>query len=295
MYMAMSMTGYGRSERVVGETTISVEVRAVNHRFLDTSMKIPRSLLFMEEKLKKIIQSYFHRGRVEIFISIYGNELITQRLKVNWDLLEQYINSLHQIKEKYCLEGNIPIEKVADFDGVYSIHEDDSVDNEINEAIMNCLTIACRQVVDMRAIEGRQLINDIVKRNDFIEQLVKQLGEQREIVIIEYRERILKRIKEYIAGDLENDDSKIYQDIAILAEKGDITEEVTRLGSHLVQFNKTIHQEGSIGRKLDFIVQEMHREANTVGSKSNNAKISEIVVTLKSEIEKLKEQIQNIE
>ncbi|WP_226035023.1 YicC/YloC family endoribonuclease [Aquibacillus saliphilus] len=291
----MSMTGYGRNVVHLNNTAISVEIRSVNHRFIDISTKIPRSLLVMEERMKKIIQSFFNRGRIEIFITIEGEGLIKHTLSVNWDLMDQYIKSVHEVKNKYNLDGSIPIDMVTNIDELFTIKENEQEFDSMHETILSALESACSKVVEMRQKEGEELVRDLVDRIKIIQTIAKQLGERRDIVIIEYRDRITKRIEEYLNDDFIKDEFKLTQEIALLAEKGDITEEVTRLRSHINQFLKTINEAGAIGRKLDFIIQEMHRETNTIGSKSNDVKISEWVVTLKSEIEKIKEQVQNIE
>ncbi|MRH42203.1 YicC family protein [Aquibacillus halophilus] len=293
--MVNSMTGYGRNVVHVNNTDISVEIRTVNHRFLDISTKIPRSLLVMEEQMKKVIQSFFHRGRVDIFVNIEGEGLIQRKLIVNWELMDQYITSLQEIKEKYHLNGDIPIEMVTKIEDLFTIQENEQEHDYMYDAILSAVESSSKQVAEMRSKEGQELVKDLVSRIEIIQNIVKQLGERRDIVIIEYRERIKARIEEYLNEDLTGDKFKLNQEVAMLAEKGDVTEEVTRLNSHISQFLKTISQKGPIGRKLDFILQEMHRETNTIGSKSNDVLISEWVVTLKSEIEKIKEQVQNVE
>ncbi|WP_186577524.1 YicC/YloC family endoribonuclease [Aquibacillus kalidii] len=292
--MVSSMTGFGNTAITVKGTNIVVEVRSVNHRFLDISTKIPRSLLVLEDKLKRIVQTFFHRGRVDIYITIEGSGFIEHTVDLNWDLANQYISKLQEVKDRFQLGGEITLEMLAKFEDVFSVKELEQQPDELKEGIMEALTEACQKVQEMRQKEGKKLIDDLVDRVKLVENTVNKLGERRDIVIIEYRDRIKARIEEYI-NQLDGFQTNVYQDIAILAEKGDITEEVTRLRSHVNQFLKTISQKGAIGRKLDFILQEMHRETNTIGSKSNDVKISELVVVLKSEIEKIKEQIQNVE
>ncbi|WP_138414945.1 YicC/YloC family endoribonuclease [Aquibacillus sediminis] len=294
--MVLSMTGYGRNEMSIENMTVAVEIRSVNHRFLDISLKMPRSFMVMEERIKKAIKSYFHRGRIEVFISLEGEGSVQRDLIVDWDLMDQYIHSLKQTKERYQLEGDIPMEVVTQMDSLFSIQEKEYVDEDVHETIYKALDQACQQVISMRKVEGEQLGEDLLKRMDFIQKTVEKLGNRRNIVIIEYQERIQKRIAEHLQEEqLPNQETKLYQDIALLAEKGDITEEVIRLQSHAEQFLETIKQQGAVGRKLDFILQEMHRETNTIGSKSNDVQISELIVLLKSEIERVKEQIQNVE
>lgn len=293
--MVMSMTGYGSSKESVNNTVVTVEIRSVNHRFLDISTKMPRSLLVIEEKIKKIVQSYLHRGRVEVFITIEGEELVERNVSVNWKLMEQYISNLKEIQNRYQLQGDIPLDIVTKFEDIFTVKENDQQTSELFHVIQTSVIEACVQVCEMREKEGKELSKDLISRIQFIEDTIKLLGERRDIVIIEYRDRIKQRIQDYIKEERIDDESKILHEVALLAEKGDITEEVTRLHSHVSQFLQIVTEEGPIGRKLDFILQEMHRETNTVGSKSNDAQISQWVVSLKSEIEKIKEQVQNVE
>lgn len=292
--MGNSMTGYGRAVDSINGQNISVEIRSVNHRFLDITTKIPRSLLSKEDKIKKIIQGYFHRGRIEVFITIDGEGILERKLTVNWDLVDQYIHKLKEIQNRYQLGGTIEIGHLVNQADLLTVDEKEQHADWMEETIVAIVTNAAKQVLEMRKKEGNELITDLTSRLRLVNNIVKVLGDRRDIVIIEYRDRIKKRLESYI-GDFISDESKIVQEVALLAEKGDISEEITRLESHLLQFDHLLTNQSIVGRKLDFIVQEMHREANTVGSKSNDVKISELVVQLKSEIEKIKEQVQNIE
>ncbi|MFD1038044.1 YicC/YloC family endoribonuclease [Virgibacillus byunsanensis] len=293
--MGNSMTGYGRDVLTDENTTVTVEIRTVNHRFLDFSAKIPRSLLFLEDKIRKIIQSYFQRGRIEVYIGIEGEGFVRKHLKTDWDLLEQYVEQLTKVKNIHHIPGEIPISVISSMPELISVEEMQEHPDGIKDAILNSTKNACEQVVKMRNEEGTHLIRDIVNIMETMQTTVSLLHSSRSSVIEEYRERIHNRLKDYLNENIPLEDSRIYQEIALLAEKGDITEEITRLQSHIDLFKETIKQEGTIGRKLDFISQEMHREANTIGSKSTDAKIGEWVVSLKGDIEKIKEQIQNIE
>lgn len=291
------MTGYGRKVITIDKTNITVEIRSVNHRFLDISTKMPRSLLVVEDAIKQEIKSHFLRGRLDVFITMEGEGFVQRKLHVDWDLIEQYVEHLKTIKERFQLSGQLSLDMMTKIEELFTIEESEQKVDSVKEALLNAVNNACIEVTEMRKTEGEQLAKDLVKRINLIENIVKMLGERRDIVIIEYRDRILKRIESYITEnkELRSEESKVYQDVALLAEKGDITEEVTRLTSHAKQFLEVLYQGDAIGRKLDFITQEMHREANTIGSKSNDVQISECVVALKSEIEKVKEQIQNVE
>ncbi|SDL75731.1 YicC/YloC family endoribonuclease [Sediminibacillus halophilus] len=292
--MVWSMTGYGREVCTKDRTGITVEIRSVNHRFLDISPKLPQTILFLEEEIKKVVKDYFSRGRVEVHIHLDDDALIKRNLTVDWELMDQYIDHLREIKAKYHLSGDIPLELAASHSDLFRIVENEKEQGGLSEAIIETVERACRLVYKMRDNEGSQLAEDMLSRIENIKKLAKWLGERRDIVIMEYRDRIINRIQDYLDEEVK-DNARITQEAALIAEKGDITEEVTRLLSHVDQFRQTILQQEAVGRKLDFILQEMLRETNTIGSKSNDVQISERIVDLKSEIEKVKEQTQNIE
>ncbi len=289
------MTGYGRSIKRLDDTTITVEIRTVNHRFLDMSTKMPRSLLYLEDAMKKIIQKDFQRGRVDVYVTLEGSGLTTRTLNVDWDLMDQFITQLKTAQERYQLQGEVSIQSLTEMDDLFTIQEQEEHEDQMKTAILDAVRESAEQVRDMRLHEGRALREDMENRLSVIERTVEDLESRRGIVIEETRERIKSRIAEYTQEELRDQDSRILHEVGLLAEKGDIAEEITRMFSHINQFRQTLHDHGAIGRKLDFIVQEMNRESNTVGSKSTDAKISEWVVLLKSEIEKIKEQVQNVE
>lgn len=293
--MVRSMTGYGRDVVHIGKTTVTVEIKSVNHRFLDFNIKIPHTLLFLEEKIKEIVRSFFNRGRIELYISVDGEGFAQNILETDWKLLDQYMGQLQQVKERYQLTGEIPMSTLLSIPELFSVRQTAEQSELELDMVIKSIEAACVQVKQMRENEGEKLLTDIVARMNIIRELVSSLKTRREHVIDEYRERISARIEDHLDGAMDIDKSRLYQEIALLAEKGDITEEITRLGSHIDQFFTTIEKDGQVGRRLDFILQEMHRETNTIGSKSTDPKISEWVVSIKSELEKMKEQVQNIE
>ncbi|KGP73934.1 YicC/YloC family endoribonuclease [Pontibacillus yanchengensis] len=295
--MVKSMTGYGSSVNVSEEqeTEITVEIRTVNHRFLDFSTKMPRSLMYLEDRMKKEIQQSFHRGRVDVYVTIEGNGFTKRNLQMDYELMDQFIHEMKLAKSRYQLAGDIDVNTLITFQELFSVQEKDEGYDKIEHEIMSALQEAKTKVLDMRVQEGIALQEDMKTRLDQIRIIISELEARRHIVIDSSRDRIKQRMTEYINEELKEDGSRILQEVALLAEKGDITEEVTRLGSHLDQFFDKLTSNEAIGRQLDFIVQEMHREVNTIGSKSNDTQISEWVVQLKSEIEKIKEQVQNVE
>ncbi|QST01530.1 YicC family protein [Pontibacillus sp. ALD_SL1] len=293
--MVRSMTGYGRSSKTLDDTTVTVELKAVNHRFLDISPKMPRSLLYLEEKVKKRLQSSFARGRVEVFITVEGNALTKRNVKTDWDLLDQYIKQLREAKARYELVEEISINVLTKLEDLFTIQELEEHEDRMESMILSCIDEASEHVLSMRVQEGDALRQDLRNRVETVLSIVDDLKSRRPIVVDETRERIKAKIEEYAQAALPREDSRLLHEVGILAEKGDIAEEITRLYSHAEQFFTTLELNESIGRKLDFIVQEMNRETNTIGSKSTDSKISEWVVLLKSEIEKIKEQVQNVE
>ncbi|WP_194841273.1 YicC/YloC family endoribonuclease [Salinibacillus xinjiangensis] len=293
--LVTSMTGYGREVTTLDNTRITVEVRTVNHRFLDLSIKMPKMLLYIEENMKKKARSYFKRGRIDVFVTIEGEGLVNRSLQVDWNLLDQYMETFQALQKKYQLADSLGIKEVLKLEEVFSVEEQEDANNKFEETLLNTCEKAIVKASEMRKREGNIIYDDLRNRTTEIKQTVKQLEKHRQIVIEQYRERILQRLKEYLTEELREDDSKVIQEVALMAEKGDITEEITRLFSHLEQFESSLEKQEPVGRKLDFIVQEMLRETNTIGSKSNDVQITEWVVTIKSEIEKLKEQVQNVE
>ncbi len=295
IYMVMSMTGYGQDVFHLDNTTVTVEIRSVNHRFLDFTAKIPRSLLFLEDKIKRILQLSFQRGRMEVYINVQGDGLVQKELYTDWDLMDKYIDQIKSAKARYNLAGEIPVTIMSEIPDLLSVQEIENYSDELINSITASVKRSCEQLLLMRKEEGEFLLKDIRNRMLGIQDTVSHLQTRRESVIEEFRDRIQSRISKYLGKNDVIDQTRMHQEIALLAEKGDITEEITRLQSHIDHFFETIELNDAIGRKLDFIMQEMHREANTVGSKSTDAKIGVWIVSLKSEIEKIKEQIQNIE
>ncbi|MFD1447047.1 YicC/YloC family endoribonuclease [Oceanobacillus sp. FSL W7-1304] len=288
------MTGYGRKVLHIENTMVTIEIRSVNHRFLDIAIKLPRTFLFLEDKLKKTVQSQFTRGRIEVYISIEGDGFSNRTLQADWELIDQYVTHLDRAKQKYHLNGEIPLTVLSSMQDFFHIKDTGGSLEKVHQLILEGTLDACKQVSVMRQEEGVYLTNDLTERLRSITETVLQLRTKRDIVRKEYQERIMERIRVYVDDEISKD-GKFYQEIVLLAEKGDITEEITRLLGHIEHFERTMNSKEAAGRKLDFIIQEMHREANTIGSKSTDVSISEWTVSLKSMIEKMKEQVQNIE
>ncbi|RCW70770.1 YicC/YloC family endoribonuclease [Saliterribacillus persicus] len=293
--MVNSMTGYGMSKEEIDGMTVQVEVKTINHRYLDISFRSAMSLMKLEEEIKKFVNSKINRGKIEIYINVANKKEMNHIVKPNWDLIDQYIKVGKELKEKYQLDGAYDLKDLQQLEGALEV-EEVQIEDSNNSFIMSVVKNAFEDCLKMRQAEGKSLLTDLSKRIEIIKQNVDSLEALRMLVREEYQVRIQQRIKEYLKETDYVDEAKFRQDVVTLAEKGDITEEIIRLKSHISQFSDTINQkDGAIGRKLDFIIQEMHRETNTIGAKSTDSKISVEVVNMKSEIEKVKEQVQNIE
>lgn len=293
--MAESMTGYGVEARDIEEAHITIEMKSVNHRFLDIKVNLPHSWSFLEEKIKKIIKNYFYRGRIEVYVIIDNDYFIKKTLMTDWNLMDQYVNQYKLAKERYGLTGDLSVSSLSSIPELFKIQEVENQPSELFDYILETTERVCQQVQDSRSIEGEYLKKDIKNRVNSVHNMLLLIKESRPQVIKDYQARIYDRIKEYTPYAIKLDDQQLHQEISLLAEKGDISEELTRLESHISHFNETIDSDKPVGRKLDFIIQEMHREINTIGSKSTDNKISRRAIEIKSEIEKVKEQIQNIE
>lgn len=289
------MTGYGEHRTEYNGMDIAIEMRSVNNRYLDIVTKLPRTFSHLEIDIKKIVQSYFKRGRIEVYLSLSGDIRTNKTLHIDWDLLDQLMNQLRLVQEKYALSGSIPIETITMMDGVFSIDDQGIDTSTLDSLLKETIHSVCHDLRAHRTSEGAFLMEDIENKLAIVKELIYTVRANQQTIAKQYRQRILERITEHLDNTATVDPSSLIKDVAILAEKGDITEEITRLSSHVEHFQSVIVKDNIIGRKLDFITQEMHREVNTIGAKSVDPELSTIVVKLKSEIEKIKEQIQNIE
>ncbi|TYS61552.1 YicC family protein [Sutcliffiella horikoshii] len=291
--MVKSMTGFGRAEAKQGSYQILVEMKSVNHRFCEINIRMPKQFLAMEEKMKKVVHSYLQRGRIEMFITIEGQDIHDKHLNVDWELLSAYIDSIHKVKDRYQISGSIEINDILKLENVFTIMETQTGMEAIEEILLDQVHLASKQLVAMRKAEGDQLQKDIITHLNFIENMSEQLAKLGPTVVEAYRLRLEKKLKEYLGSQI--DEQRILAEAAIFADKADINEELKRINSHLGQFTQTLQSADPVGRKLDFLVQELNREVNTIGSKANDANIANLVVEMKACLEKIKEQVQNIE
>ncbi|MGD7051954.1 YicC/YloC family endoribonuclease [Sutcliffiella horikoshii] len=291
--MVKSMTGFGRAEAKQGSYQILVEMKSVNHRFCEINIRMPKQFLAMEEKMKKIVHSYLQRGRIEMFITIEGQDIHDKHLNVDWELLSAYIDSIHKVKDRYQISGSIEINDILKLENVFTVMETQTGMEAIEEILLEQVHSASKQLVAMRKAEGDQLQKDIITHLTFIENMSEQLAKLGPTVVDAYRLRLEKKLKEYLGSQI--DEQRILAEAAIFADKADINEELKRINSHLGQFTQSLQSADPVGRKLDFLVQELNREVNTIGSKANDANIANLVVEMKACLEKIKEQVQNIE
>ncbi len=292
--MLTSMTGFGRATAAFPQKEITVEIKSVNHRYFDFSAKVPRSCGFLEEKLKSFVSSHISRGKIEVFVGILHTSSDNQVIKVNESAAASYISGLREISEKFSIEDDLKVSTIAGFNDLFIVKAEEQDADQIWEEVKSVAQEAVSLFVKMRNEEGARLYTDISERAKQIAQKTEEIDALSAKSVDTYKERIYEKIKEVLA-DHSVDEGRILTEVAIFADKVAVDEETVRLRSHLSQLDKMTSSNEPVGRKLDFLVQEINREINTIGSKSNDIEISKIVVEVKSEIEKIREQIQNIE
>jgi len=291
--MIKSMTGYGKALLSQNSRDYQIEIKSVNHRYLDISVKMPRQLCYLEEAVKKEISKKIKRGKVDVLITFENNSAEGKEIKINTELAKMYIKELRNLAEQENIQSNIEVTEISKFPDVLSVQntqEDEIIKNEVIEVTK----IATVNLFDMRQIEGEKISEDLKRRICNIEQKVNEISEISTGLIEEYVVKLERRIKELL-NNQEIDENRLAQEVVIYADKCSIEEEITRINSHIVQFRDLLNSEEAIGKKLDFIIQEMNRETNTIGSKSNSLNITNGVIDIKTELENIREQIQNIE
>lgn len=292
--MTKSMTGFGRSNWEEKGRNFTIEIKSVNHRYFDLNIKMPRNLVFLEDKIRKSVSKKLVRGKIDLYISQNRYEAQDGIMKFNSVLGDSYVKCLKEIGKRYNLRDDISISLIARYPDVITLEQVEEGEDELWKGVSQTLEEALDMLVDMRLKEGARLQEDILKRCKHIEKLVGTIESKADTVVEEYRKKLNDRLKELIKNKII-DENRIAAEIAIYADKACIDEEIVRLKSHLVQMEDTLSLEEPIGRKMDFIVQEMNREVNTIASKTNNLDITNVSLNIKNEIEKVREQIQNIE
>ena len=294
MILLKSMTGFGRAEKVIGRYDITVEIKSVNHRFFDLSSHITHGYGFLEDKLKTFLQQYIERGKLDVFVSLEPDEDSGVTVDVNYPLASAYISALRGLSEKFGLNGDISAADMARYPDILTVTRAPENEDEVWNSVRKVTAEALKSMLEMRKAEGARLKDDLSRRAEKIISIVSEIEKRSPETVTEYKEKLQARLKDML-GDIKIDEQRILTEAAVFADKVSVTEETVRLRSHIRQFSDMLESDKAIGRKLDFIVQEMNREANTIGSKCVDAKIAHYVVDMKAEIEKVREQIQNIE
>lgn len=292
--MIRSMTGYGRVQQTVDGFNILFEIKSVNHRFFDFSARIPRVYGFIEDRLKTYLQNYITRGKVDVYMTIESLGGEDAEVKLNYGLAQSYIAALKELQSRYGLVDDITVSTVARNNDIFTVIKPPDDEDRIWNAVKVVVDKALEGFVAMREAEGERLKQDLVARAKTIADLVDRVESRSPVTVEEYRQKLTARMKEILA-DSSIDENRILLEAAIYADKVSVTEETVRLKSHLSQFETMLNSGEPVGRKLDFLMQEMNREANTIGSKASDIEIAGIVVEIKAELEKIREQIQNIE
>lgn len=290
-----SMTGFGRGEAEKNGIRITVEMKSVNNRYLDPNIKMPRILKFSEEAVKRAMKKYLQRGRIETYINIDMNAEDFTTVSVDNAMADAYYSALESLQERFELEGKIHLDHLLRFNEIIQVEQSDADEDVLKEVLLEAVEVALMKLADMRSVEGEHLKADIQQNLASIDQLTKEIAERAPLVSKEYKTKLELRIAELLDQKIELDPARIANEVAFFADRADINEEITRLNSHMKQFLSVIQKDEAIGRKLDFMLQEMNRETNTIGSKSNDVCITERVIEMKSALEKIREQVQNIE
>ncbi|MEE1245505.1 MAG: YicC/YloC family endoribonuclease [Acutalibacteraceae bacterium] len=292
--MVRSMTGFGRAKKEIDSLDITVEIKSVNHRYFEFSARLPRSYNFLEEKLKSFLAQNISRGKVEISVMIEDNSQNATVVEIDRDYANAYITALKQLSKEFKIKNDIGASSFVGNNDLFKIRRKVADDQTVQNAVLTVAKEALDNFIEMRSIEGERLLNDVKSRTAYILKKVEFIEERSPETVKLYKERIEQKIKELL-NDTAPDEQRILTEVAIFADKVAVAEETVRLRSHIKQFEDLLSDTNPVGRKLDFIVQEMNRETNTIGSKAQDIEIAHTVVDIKSEIEKIREQIQNME
>ena len=292
--MIRSMTGFGRCEKTVNNYDISVEIKAVNHRYADYNIKLPRMYNFLEEDVKKYLQQYIVRGKVDVYLTIYKELDDSKEIILNEALAESYVKALKRIAERFEVRDDISVSSIARFNDVFDVKHTEEDEEIIRSSVLEVLGEALSGFIAAREREGQKLATDMIARVGLIRNEVIKIEKIAPDTVIEHKNNIEQRIRDLL-GDATVDENRLLTETAIYADKLSVNEEIVRLKCHLEEFDRIMDKGDAVGRRLDFLLQEMNRETNTIGSKCNNLEISNIVINIKSELEKVREQLQNLE
>ena len=292
--MVKSMTGYGRAVETVNGREFTVELRSVNNRYLDCTVKLPRTLSFAEDAVKQAVKATISRGKVDVFISVHSEGAADVKVTLNAAMVEGYLAAMRQMVSDYGVQDDISVSVISKMPEVFTVEKPEVDEEQLLADLMSVVNKALASYDAMRSAEGKALENDLRSRGNTILELVSQVEAGSGQTVIDYRTRLENKLKEVLANTAI-DESRILTEAAIFADKVAVDEETVRLRSHLEQMNTMLTNGGAIGRKLDFLLQEMNRESNTIGSKCSDVNLARIVVDIKAELEKIREQTQNIE
>lgn len=293
MQTMKSMTGFGRASLESNGKNYIIEIKTVNNKYSDITVKSPKRLSFMEDKIRKQIANRITRGKVEVSVSFFDFSNKSKNVVLNKEIAKEYIKQLREIADENNLSENISIVEIAKLPDILNSIDSDN-DEEITNETLQCLNMALDSLIEMRKAEGENIKQDLLVRIERVQNLVDKIAENSKGIVEEYVSKLEKRVKEILKTDVV-DENRIAQEAVIYADKTSIEEELTRLNSHIVQFKELANSDGPVGKKLDFMIQEMNRETNTIGSKAGSGEITKAVIDLKVELEDIREQIQNIE
>lgn len=294
--MVYSMTGFGRASCQVGDQLVTAEVKSVNHRYLDLTLSLPAGFVYLEEQVKRHLQSRLKRGKVTLYVSLAGDSY-NRHIQVDWALLDQYLETIKQMSERAGIRSEKTLEPrdLLTLPDLFKTVEQEECSTRLEEGILESVNQALTVLITMRQKEGDHLKQDVLERLGSLQRQSESLEQHAPKVVHAYQTRLEQRINEWLQGRVQLDEARVINEVAIFAEKVDIAEEITRLTGHLHHFQAILNQDGAIGRQLDFLIQEMNREINTMGSKSPDMEMTQVVVQMKAELEKVREQVQNIE
>ena len=288
-----SMTGFGRASLESNGKNHIIEIKTVNNKYSDITVKSPKRLSFMEDRIRKQIANRITRGKVEVSVSFFDFSNKSKNVVLNKEIAKEYIKQLKEIADENNLSENISVVEIAKLPDILNSIDSDN-DEEIAGEALQCLNMALDSLIEMRKTEGENIKQDLLVRIERVQNLVDKIAENSKGIVEEYVSKLEKRVKEILKTDVV-DENRIAQEAVIYADKTSIEEELTRLNSHIVQFKELVNSDGPVGKKLDFMIQEMNRETNTIGSKAGSGEITKAVIDLKVELEDIREQVQNIE
>ena len=292
--MIKSMTGFGRCELARNDRKFTVEIKSVNHRYMDVTIKMPKKLNFFEASIRNLLKEYMQRGKIDVFITYEDYSESTVAVKYNKEIAAEYMRYLNQMAEDFGLENDIKVSGLSRYPEVFTMEEIAADEEEIWKLLEETICGAAEQFVQSRVVEGENLRDDLIDKLNGMLVHVDYIEKRSPQIIEEYKQKIYEKVKELLT-DAQAEDNRILMEVTLFADKICVDEEMVRLRSHIEHMRSTLLEGGSIGRKLDFIAQEMNREANTTLSKANDIQVSNVAIDLKTEIEKIREQIQNLE